>query len=173
MSAPQPETTRTILTYTRSGGALRQGKIPAVSGMNIKLLRKNLLICALLSLRLTYISSILRHASQMCQGLDLNSCFCAHFHSLEDAFLLIENLESDCVVAKMAITGRGYTARNSTQASRPSASSLSVIRRVNSASWREYETNNCFIVDWIIEDAHRKIKHKLDTMYSNGQLISN
>jgi hypothetical protein len=60
--------------------------------MKIKLPRKNLLICALLSLRLTYLLAILRHASQMCQGLKLNSCFRGHFHSLEDDFLLIENL---------------------------------------------------------------------------------
>lgn len=91
VSAPQPKITRTSLTYTRSGGALRQGKIPAKSGMKIKLPRKNLLICALLSLRLTYLLAILRHASQMCQGLDLNSCFRRHFHSL-DYFRLIENL---------------------------------------------------------------------------------
>jgi len=60
--------------------------------MKIKLPRKNLLICALLSLRLTYLLAILRHASQMCQGLELNTCFSGHFHSLEDDFLLIENL---------------------------------------------------------------------------------
>jgi hypothetical protein len=59
--------------------------------MKIKLPRKYLLICALLSLRLTYLLAILRHASQMCQGLDLNSCFRRHFHSLEDDFILIEN----------------------------------------------------------------------------------
>jgi branched-chain amino acid aminotransferase len=39
--------------------------------MKIKLPRKNLLMGALLSLRLTYISVILRYASQKCQGLSM------------------------------------------------------------------------------------------------------
>jgi hypothetical protein len=41
VSAPQPETTRTILTYIRSKGALRQGIFPAVSGRKINVLKMN------------------------------------------------------------------------------------------------------------------------------------